>query len=203
MAAADWRADPEHEAYDGIRASIIAAAGELLMGEGRSTLRMGEVARVSGYCRATIYRYFASKDELVGAAYVAGVEALAGSFRDHIRRYDDPGEQLVEGLLSLVAYVRGRSEVRGEFVPGAHAERMRGMSERARGEMARALVRPILEVVPLEFDDEAEERRVALWLRGIVLSLVAGALSELGSVEEERAMLQRFVLPSLGLGRST
>ena len=203
MAAPDWRADPQGDAYDGIRADIIAAAGELLMVEGRSSLHMGEVAQVSGYCRATIYRYFASKDELVGAAYVAGVESLAGSFREQIRRYDDPGEQLVEGLLALVAYVRGHSEIRGDFAPGAHSERMRGMSERARGEMARALVRPILEVVALEFADEDEERRVALWLRAIVLSLVGGALSELGSVDEERAMLQSFVVPSLGLAAGT
>ena len=199
ISAPDWRADPGHAAYDGFRADIIAAAWQLLMAEGGTGLRMGEVARLSGYSRATIYRYFANKDELVGAAYVAAVESLAGSFRDEIRRYDDPAEQLVEGLLTLVAYVRGHSEIRGEFAPGAHAERMRGMSERARGEMARALVRPVLEVVPLAFEDEEEERRVALWLRAIVLSLVAGALSELGSQDEERAMLRRFVVPSLGL----
>ena len=38
------------------------------------------------------------------------------------------------------------------------------------------------------------------WLRAIVLSLVAGALSELGSLDEARAMLRSFVVPSLGLG---
>jgi AcrR family transcriptional regulator len=200
MAAPDWRADPAHAAYRGFRADIIAAAQQLLMRDGSTGLRMDGVARVSGYSRATIYRYFANKDELVGAAYVAAVESLAGSFRDEIGRYDDPAEQLVEGLLTLVAYVRGHSEIRGEFAPGVHADRMRGMSERTRGEMARALVRPILEVVPLTFEDEEEERRVALWLRGIVLSLVTGALSELGSEEEERAMLRSFVVPSLGLG---
>ncbi len=202
MAAANWRADPEHEAYDGIRTKLIAAAGELLKVEGLPGLHMGEVARVSGYCRATLYRYFASKDELVGAVYVAGLESLAGSFREQIRRYDDPGEQLVEGLLTLVAYVCGHSQIRGEFVPGAHAERMRGLSDRARGEIARALVRPILEVVKLEFEDEEEERRVALWFRAIVMSLAAGALSELGSLDEARAMLRRFVVPSLGLARA-
>ncbi|MBW2422658.1 MAG: TetR/AcrR family transcriptional regulator [Deltaproteobacteria bacterium] len=199
MSAADWKADPAQETYEEIRAEIIAAAQELLMVEGRPRLHMGEVARVSGYSRATIYRYFTSKDELIGAAYVAGVESLAGRFREAIRRYDDPCEQLVEGLLGLVAYVRGRSEIRGQFEPGAHAERMQGMSDRARGEMARALVSPILEVLPLEFESEEEERRVTRWLRAIVLSLVAGALSEIGSEEEERAMLYRFVAPSLGL----
>jgi hypothetical protein len=77
---------------------------------------------------------------------------------------------------------------------------MHGMSDLARGEMAHALVSPILEVLPLEFESEEEERRVTRWLRAIVLSLLAGALSEIGSEEEERAMLYRFVAPSLGLG---
>jgi hypothetical protein len=76
---------------------------------------------------------------------------------------------------------------------------MRGMSPYARGEMARALVRPILEVVPLGIEDEAEERRVAVWLRAIVLSMINGGLSELGSDDEKRAMLWRFVVPALGL----
>ena len=43
MAAANWRADPEHEAYDGIRAKLIAAAGALSelgsLDEARAMLR--------------------------------------------------------------------------------------------------------------------------------------------------------------------
>jgi len=199
MVAQAWRADPEHQDFADIRARIVAAAWQLLKREGRTRLDMAEVAERAGYCRATLYRYFTSKEELVGAAYVAAVERLAVRFRAVIRRYDDPAEQLVEGLLTVVAYVRGRSEIRGDFAPGAHTERMRGMSPYARGEMARALVRPILEVVPLELEDEAEERRVAVWLRAMVLSMVHGGLSELDSDEEERALLWRFVVPSLGL----
>jgi AcrR family transcriptional regulator len=199
VATADWRADSEHEAYDAIRARIIAAAWELLTADERSTVRMGEVARRSGYCRATLYRYFSSKDELIGAAYVSVVEPLAGAFRDQICRYDDPAKQLVEGLLAVVRYVRGHSNVAGEFLPGPHTERMRGLSEAARGEIARALVRPLLEVLPLSFANEREERRVAHWLRALILSLVAGGLSELGSEQEERVLLHRFVVPSLGL----
>lgn len=201
MVAQAWRADPEREEFAKIRAKIVAAAWQLLKREGRTRLDMGEVAERAGYCRATLYRYFTSKEELVGAAYVAAVERLAARFRVAIRRYDDPAEQLVEGLLTIVACVRGRSQIQGDFAPGAHAERMRGMSPYARGEMARALVRPVLEVVPLQLADEAEERRVAVWLRAIVLSMISGGLSELGSEEEERAMLWRFVVPSLGLDR--
>jgi len=198
MAAQAWRADPEHEDFADIRASIVDAAWQLVKREGRTRFDMGEVARRAGYSRATLYRYFASKEELVGEAYVAAVERLAKRFRAKIRRYDDPAEQLVEGLLAVVSYVRGRSQIRGDFAPEAHAERMRGRSPYARAEMARALVRPILEVVPLGLEDEAEEQRVAVWLRAIVLSMISGGLSELGSGDEERDMLWRFVVPALG-----
>jgi AcrR family transcriptional regulator len=198
-AAAHWKADPSHETYDAIRLRIVQAAQRLLIGEGRPRLHMGEVAYVSGLSRATIYRYFCDKEELVAAVYVTSVESLAEEFRRAIRRFDDPAEQLVEGLMTMVAYVRGHSTIRSEFTPGAHDERMRDMSLRSRGEMARALVKPILDVLPLEFDDEDHERRVALWLRSILISLAVGALSEIDSEDETRRLLRQFVVPSLAL----
>lgn len=199
LAAPHWKADPRHGTYDAIRAQIVEAAQRLLIAEARPRLHMGEVAEVSGLSRATIYRYFGDKEELVAAVYVASVESLAEEFRGAIRRFDDPAEQLVEGLLTMVAYVRGHSTIRSEFAPGAHDERMRDMSLRSRGEMARALVRPILDVLPLEFDDDEHERRVALWLRSVLISLVVGALSEIDSEDETRSLLRQFVVPSLAL----
>ncbi len=199
MAAPHWKADPRHGTYDAIRTQIVQAAQRLLIAEAKPRLHMGEVAEVSGLSRATIYRYFGDKEELVAAVYVKSVEALAEEFRREIRRFDDPAEQLVEGLLTMVAYVRGHSTIRSEFMPGAHDERMRDMSLRSRGEMARALVKPILDVLPLQFEDDEHERRVALWLRAILLSLVGGALSEIDSEDETRGLLRQFVVPSLEL----
>ncbi len=199
MAAPHWKADPRHGTYDAIRTQIVQAAQRLLIVEARPRLHMGEVAEVSGLSRATIYRYFGDKEELVAAVYVSSVESLAEEFRRAIRRFDDPAEQLVEGLLTMVAYVRGHSTIRSEFMPGAHDERMRDMSLRSRGEMARALVKPILDVLPLEFEDDEHERRVALWLRSILISLAVGALSEIDSEDETRRLLRQFVVPSLAL----
>lgn len=200
MAAPHWKADPRQLSYDAIRSQIVQAAQHLLIAQARPRLHMGEVAEVCGLSRATLYRYFGDKEDLVAAVYVRCVESLAEELRGEIRRFDDPGEQLVEGLLTMVAYVRGHSTIRSEFAPGAHDERMRDMSLRSRGEMARALVKPILDVLPLAFDDEDHERRTALWLRSILISLVVGALSEIESVEETRRLLHQFVVPSLGLG---
>jgi len=199
MAAPHWKADPRQGSYDAIRTQIVTTALRLLIEERRPRLHMGEVAAVSGLSRATIYRYFGDKEELVAAAYVLCVESLAEEFRREIRRFEDPTEQLVEGLLTMVAYVRGHSTIASEFAPGAHDERMRDMSLRSRGEMARALVRPILDVLPLAFDDDDHERRTALWLRGVLISLVVGSLSEIDSAEETRRLLRQFVAPSLGL----
>ncbi|MBY0398729.1 TetR/AcrR family transcriptional regulator [Myxococcota bacterium] len=202
MAAPHWKADPSQETYDGIRTQIVRAALELMITERRTRLHMGELARACGLSRATLYRYFGDKEELVAAVYVMCVESLAEEFRREIRRFDDPAEQLVEGLMTMVAYVRGHSTIVSEFAPGAHDERMRDMSLRSRGEMARALVKPILDVLPLAFDDEDHERRAALWLRGVLISLVVGALSEIDSPDETRRLLRQFVVPSLGLASS-
>ena len=38
-------------------------------------------------------------------------------------------------------------------------------------------------------------------IRAKIMSLVTGALSELGSLDETRTLLRSFVVPSLGLGR--
>lgn len=199
MAAPHWKADPSQETYDGIRTELVRSAHELLIRERRARLHMGELARKCGLSRATLYRYFGDKEELVAAVYVMCVESLAEEFRREIRRFDDPAEQLVEGLMTMVAYVRGHSTIVSEFAPGAHDERMRDMSLRSRGEMARALVKPILDVLPLAFEDVDQERRAALWLRGILISMVVGALSEIDSPEEMRRLLRQFVVPSLGL----
>jgi AcrR family transcriptional regulator len=199
MLAPHWKADPRHESYDAIRMQIVRAAHQLLIAERRPRLHMGELAEVCGLSRATLYRYFGDKEELVAAVYVLCVESLAEEFRGEIRRFDDPAEQLVEGLMTMVAYVRGHTTIVSEFAPGAHDERMRDMSLRSRGEMARALVRPILDVLPLAFESEDHERRAALWLRAILISLVVGALSEIDSPDETRRLLHQFVVPSLGL----
>lgn len=203
MASPHWKADPRHGTYDAIRAQIVRAAHQLLIRDRRPRLHMGEVAELSSLSRATIYRYFGAKEELVAAVYVMCVESLAEEFRRAIRRFDDPAEQLVEGLMTMVAYVRGDSTIASEFAAGAHDERMRDMSLKSRGEMARALVKPILDVLPLAFDDEDHERRAALWLRGVLISLVVGALSEIDSPDETRRLLRQFVVPSLGLPART
>lgn len=101
MAAPHWKADPSQQTYDGIRTQIVRAALELLITEGRARLHMGELARACGLSRATIYRYFGDKEELVAAVYVMCVESLADEFRREIRRFDDPAEQLVEGLMTM------------------------------------------------------------------------------------------------------
>ena len=135
MAAPHWKADPRHGTYDAIRTQIVQAALRLLITDGRTRLHMGEVAVVSGLSRATIYRYFGDKEELVAAVYVLCVESLAEEFRHAIRRFDDPVEQLVEGLLTMVAYVRGHSTIRSQFAPGALTTRFQNASTLTQGRL--------------------------------------------------------------------
>ena len=58
------------------RARILAAARELLRGRRLEDVSMDEIARTAGVGKATLYRYFDSKEALLGACLEDIVEAL-------------------------------------------------------------------------------------------------------------------------------
>ncbi|MCK9896251.1 TetR family transcriptional regulator [Frankia sp. AgB32] len=79
--------------------AVIALVEEI----GPEKLQMRDVAERSGVALGTMYRYFASKDHLLAAAWADWHGRLAGRaqaelVRDHVRGRDAP----VEGVLSLL-----------------------------------------------------------------------------------------------------
>lgn len=61
------------------RRRILASATRLLGREPRATL--GEIAAVAGVGRATLYRHFAGRDELVEAVYLEALETIGNALR--------------------------------------------------------------------------------------------------------------------------
>jgi AcrR family transcriptional regulator len=99
---------------------ILDAAGALFVERGVAGTGMGDVARAAGCSRATLYRYFESRDELrsayvhraarrIGAAVAAEV-ASAG--------LTVPGERLVAAVLATLDRVRRDPTVAVWFTPG-------------------------------------------------------------------------------------
>ncbi len=67
-----------------VRAAILAAAAERVARDGASDLSLRAVARDVGMVSSAVYRYFASRDELLTALIVAAYDSLGGHTEAHI-----------------------------------------------------------------------------------------------------------------------
>ncbi len=79
--------------YGDLADRILDAAGRLLLSVGARKLSLSDVATVAGVSRPTIYRYFASKEDLI--------DALGAQVR---RRFDAAMEQAMNGVTGLARW---------------------------------------------------------------------------------------------------
>ena len=159
---------------------ILDAAGELFAEHGIDAVSMGDVARAAGCSRATLYRYFADRREL-HVAYVhreaRRVGALVAADAARVR---DPQRRLVVSVLSAVRRVRESPSLSAWFAGG---------DATATAELAQAS--PVIEALGRTV---VADPLAARWtVRVIVSLLVVPGRDE----AEERAMVERFVVPAL------
>jgi AcrR family transcriptional regulator len=88
------------------RAEILDAAAELITEQGAEAFNLTDLATRAGFSNAaSLYRYFSSKKEIMGALMRRGLERL----EEHLRGVPadlPPDEQLVEFCLAYVDYAR-------------------------------------------------------------------------------------------------
>jgi AcrR family transcriptional regulator len=92
-----WRAER--------RAKILRAAADLLREHDPATLRMDDVAARAGIGKATLYRYYASKDELLVAVFDGSLGELGGRLAD-CAGIADPMERLL-AMIDEITSVTG------------------------------------------------------------------------------------------------
>lgn len=82
-------------ARDDTDSRILAAAGEVLMGEGLAGLELDEVAARSGIGRSTVYRRFGDRNGLIAAALAHEVRRLFSVLADAVVEEGAPVDQVV------------------------------------------------------------------------------------------------------------
>lgn len=80
------------------------AAAEMLVAEGYEGMTLAKVAKRVGFATINIYRYFASKDDLIYAAIEAGFVAFGQRLEAAYRSTDEPVERIVELGRAYVAF---------------------------------------------------------------------------------------------------
>ena len=123
------------------RASLLAAAAEEFAERGPEA-SVADIARLAGVGKGTVFRHFASKDELLAAIVLDRVERLTAA-GDRLLGAGDPGAALLE-FLTLAAEQRQQLDLSflqdaGEVSPATTAAQARlvgtldALVERARG----------------------------------------------------------------------
>lgn len=193
----DWlRTDVERLAAD----KLLDAAGEAFARHGIGRARMDDVAEAAGCSRATVYRYFASRDELRQAYVARETLRLGRDIGRRIGEVPDPRDRLVRAVVLSLAEVRRSPALMAWFTPeslgtatalatGSQVidDLVGGFVDRVLDQAAeRGLARPGLD------RDGAVE-----WVMRAMLSLLMVQFPVSRDPDEEAELLRDFLVPAL------
>ncbi|HYO01383.1 MAG TPA: TetR/AcrR family transcriptional regulator [Mycobacterium sp.] len=187
--AGDWLAERRTEvAAD----RILDAADDLFTRHEAATVGMNEIARAAGCSRATVYRYFESRDALYTAYVHRETYRVFREMGVRIAGIADPRERLLAGVVASLRSVRESPSLSSWF---ASAQRPIGGEMAERSEVIKALTESFLRSMEM-----ADVERRARWLVRVMISLLVFP----GHDEaDERAMLTEFVMPLMVQGLPT
>jgi len=179
----DWRAKR--------RETILTAAAELFAGRDYADVQVDEVAKRAGVGKATLYRYFPSKEEL----YLESLERALGGLEQRLDAETAPD---VTAVTRLTAMVSALIDTLSEQLPTLKllggdqsdlADRMRRILRRRSARIATAL-RQVLEdgVAGGEFRPTLDTVMTPL----LIIGMVRGGIMMGG--EQPRESLERVVL---------
>ncbi|OBK20028.1 TetR/AcrR family transcriptional regulator [Mycobacterium asiaticum] len=182
----DWLSDRRNEvAAD----RILDAAEQLFTDRDPATIGMNEIARAAGCSRATLYRYFESREALRIAYVHRETHRLGHQIRQQIDGVRDPHERLIASITATLRMVRESPPLAAWFA----ATRLPIGGELARhSDVITALATAFLS--SLGPDDPAIVERRARWAVRVIVSLLMFP----GQNEaQERSMIEEFVVPVL------
>jgi len=150
---------------------------------------MHEIASAAGCSRATLYRYFDSREALHTAFVNREAYRLFGELSARIKDVQDPAERLVAGITAALRAVRSSPALASWF---AASEPPIGGEMAEHSEVITVLTATF--VNSLGPDDAAVVERRARWLVRVITSLLIFP----GRDEaDEKQMLQDFVVPTV------
>jgi AcrR family transcriptional regulator len=179
---------------------ILDGAAQAFIELGVSGAGMGEIARYAGCSRGTLYRYFKNRHELHVAFVNDRAMRLVAELRVELRDIDDPGQRLCEYIVRAVQKVRNNPAMAAWFEPaesGFTARMSRGSE--VIGCLADAFVSNVLRGSNASNAHRAQRDAPpramgARWMVRVILSLLTMPGD---SEEEERVLIERFVVPAL------
>lgn len=162
---------------------ILDAAAQLFAGEGIGRPGMADIARAAGCSRATVYRYFENKQELLRAFVHREARDITAQVAGELADVSDRRDLLVAAVSATLAAVRARSHLEPWYAAGA-TDLVEVFRES-----------PVITALTSAFltpGAEEPDADLARWVLRIVMSF----LREPGAtLDEERRLVERFLTP--------
>jgi AcrR family transcriptional regulator len=184
MPGNDWLASQRTEVAS---ERILDAAGELYTERDQTSIGMNEIARAAGCSRATLYRYFESREVLWTAYVRRETRRLSRAIAEQIDGIDDPRGRLVASITAALRMVRESPALSSWF---AVSRPPIGGELAGRSEVITALAASF--VGSLRPEDPAVVERRARWVVRVLTSLLMYPGRD---DADERAMIEEFVVP--------
>jgi len=184
MAGRAWLSDQRGELA---AEKILDAAEKLFAQRDPDSVGMNEIARAAGCSRATLYRYFESRDALYTAYVHRWANTLYHELTRRLSGIEDPSQRLVTGIIESLALVRGNPALVSWF---AETGPPIGAAMAERSEVITVMVTTFLSALGTD-DTEATQQR-ARWVVRVMTSLLSFPGRD---ADDERAMLMQFVVP--------
>lgn len=194
MAGNNWLASERTEVA---AERILDAAGELFAQRPAAAVGMNEIAAAAGCSRATLYRYFDSRQALHTAYAHREAHRLHRQLVESLAGIDDARDRLVTGLVTTLALVRNSPALRSWF---SVTDAPLGAELADQSDVITAMVSAfVVSLGTPGYDPGAVDRR-ARWLVRVLTSLL---LFPGQDAEDERAMIEEFLVPLVAPGART
>jgi AcrR family transcriptional regulator len=167
---------------------------------GPAKTTVGDVAQAAGVSRATLYRHFKNRDQLLLAVIVRQAGRLAAEAELHLRRFDDVGSWIVEGMVLCLREIPRRPLLAMLFAPEevGMASRLVLSSERLLG-IGADILRPMFEPARQQglLRESVQIEVLMEWVLRILMSYLT-VPSHLARTDAElRQLFGAMILPAL------
>jgi len=194
-----WAGSPPADESEA-RGRIIEAAMRCVDRDGPEKFALRGVALELGVIRQTIYRYYASTDELFAAVAEAAAEGFVEDLTQHLRHIARPADWVVEALASAIEWLPARRYLTLLLAAGRPEPFVHGVTSPTSMEIGRELFkRSHLDWAAVGYDECRLDELIELMLR-LLQSMTIDPPSPRRTGLELRDYLRRWIAPAVAAG---
>ncbi len=183
-----------------VQQKLLDAAEECFAQFGLTKTTMEDVAQSGGMSRATVYRYFKNRDELLLGVVEREANRTAVDLKQRLANISDPGEYIIEGVVQSLVEIPRRPALSMLFGPEAVGLTSRlVLSSDRLAEIGLGLLIPVIEPAREQgvLNDDIDFHIMIEWIFRILSSYLTVPSSFANSEEDMRALLRSMLLPAL------